>query len=94
LQESRKKIQAKKLGKSKAAASEQSQGPRKGGHVITPKKACVVQQRKLKKDLEVGTQKKLERDVVMKASTSVPKKLALMKTPGKEKGPASAKTPS
>ncbi|XP_049733049.1 leydig cell tumor 10 kDa protein homolog [Elephas maximus indicus] len=91
------KFQAKKPGKKKAgeaAASEQSRGPRKGGRVIAPKKARVVQQRKLKKDLEVGIRKKIEHDVVMKASTSLPKKLALLKAPGKKKGTASAKTPS
>ena len=42
------KFQAQKP-KSKAAAAERSRGPRKGGRVIAPKKARVVQQQKLKK---------------------------------------------
>ncbi|XP_004389829.1 leydig cell tumor 10 kDa protein homolog [Trichechus manatus latirostris] len=90
------KFQAKKPGKSKAAAaaSERNRGPRKGGRVIAPKKARVVQQRKLKKDLEVGIRKKIEHDVVMKASSSLPKKLALLQAAGKKKEMASAKTSS
>ncbi|XP_029772466.1 leydig cell tumor 10 kDa protein homolog [Suricata suricatta] len=45
------KFQAKKPAKSKAAAaaSERTRGPRKGGRVIAPKKARIVQQQKLKK---------------------------------------------
>ncbi|XP_054575699.1 leydig cell tumor 10 kDa protein homolog [Eptesicus fuscus] len=52
---------------------------RKGGRGTTPKKVHIVQQRKLKKDLEVRFRKKTEHDVVMKASTSLPKKLAFLK---------------
>ncbi|XP_003123395.1 leydig cell tumor 10 kDa protein homolog [Sus scrofa] len=92
------KFQAQKPGKSKtaAAASERNRGPRKGGRVIAPKKARIVQQQKLKKNLEVGIRKKIEHDVVMKASTSLPKKLALLKAPTKKKAAAasSTKTPS
>ncbi|KAK2500571.1 hypothetical protein MC885_020958, partial [Smutsia gigantea] len=44
------KFQAQKPAKSKAAtASERNRGPRKGGRVIAPKKARIVQQRKLQK---------------------------------------------
>lgn len=64
------------------------------GRVIAPKKARIVQQRKLKKELEVGIRKKIEHDVVMKASSSLPKRLALLKTQGKKKGAASDKMPS
>nr|XP_044608951.1 leydig cell tumor 10 kDa protein homolog [Equus asinus] len=94
------KFQARKPAKSKAAAaaaaaSERNRGPRKGGRVIAPKKARIVQQRKLRKDLEVGIRKKIEHDVVMKASSSLPKKLALLKAPAKKKEAASSsKTPS
>ncbi|XP_003275655.1 leydig cell tumor 10 kDa protein homolog [Nomascus leucogenys] len=93
------KFQAHKPTKSKtaAAASEKNRGPRKGGRVIAPKKARVVQQQKLKKNLEVGIRKKIEHDVVMKASSSLPKNLALLKAPAKKKGAAAAtssKTPS
>lgn len=48
-------------------------------------------------DLEVGIRKKIEHDVVMKASTSLPKKLALLKGPTKKREAASSsstKTPS
>lgn len=48
-------------------------------------------------DLEVGIRKKIEHDVVMKASTSLPKKLALLKATAKRKEAASSsstKTPS
>ncbi|EHH29706.1 Leydig cell tumor 10 kDa protein-like protein [Macaca mulatta] len=93
------KFQARKPAKSKtaAAASEKNRGPRKGGRVIAPKKARVVQQQKLKKNLEVGIRKKIEHDVVMKASSSLPKKLALLKAPAKKNGAAAAtssETPS
>ncbi|ELK06742.1 leydig cell tumor 10 kDa protein homolog [Pteropus alecto] len=87
------KFQARKPVKSKTAtvaASERNRGPRKGGRVIAPKKAHIVQQRKLKKDLEVGIRKKIEHDVVMKASTSLPKKLALLKGPTKKREAASS----
>ncbi|XP_027944598.1 leydig cell tumor 10 kDa protein homolog [Eumetopias jubatus] len=92
------KFQPRKPGKSKAAAaaSERNRGPRKGGRVIAPKKSRIVQQRKLKKDLEVGIRKKIEHDVVMKASSSLPKKLALVKVPAKKEAASSSstKTPS
>eukprot|EP00069_Balaena_mysticetus_P005512 bmy_04845T0 len=84
------KFQARKPAKSKtaAAASERNRGPRKGGLVIAPKKARI--------NLEVGIRKKIEHDVLMKASTSLPKKLALLKAPTKKKAaaPSSTKTPS
>ncbi|KAM4887113.1 leydig cell tumor 10 kDa protein homolog [Thomomys bottae] len=91
------KFQAPKPGKSKktaATAAGRSQGPKKGARVIAPKKARVVQQRKLRKDLEVGIRKKIEHDLVMKASSSLPKKLALLREPGKKKGAAAGPTPS
>ncbi|XP_029071402.1 leydig cell tumor 10 kDa protein homolog [Monodon monoceros] len=92
------KFQARKPAKSKTAAtaSERNRGLRKGGLVIAPKKARIVQQQKLKKNLEVGIRKKIEHDVLMKASTSLPKKLALLKAPTKKKAaaPSSTKTAS
>uniref|UniRef100_A0ACB8ELK1 Uncharacterized protein n=1 Tax=Sphaerodactylus townsendi TaxID=933632 RepID=A0ACB8ELK1_9SAUR len=64
-----------------------------GGRIIAPKKARVIQQQKLKKNLEVGIRKKIEHEVVMKANASQPKKLSLLKTPKaeakKEPGPSS-----
>uniref|UniRef100_A0A2K6MVC1 Leydig cell tumor 10 kDa protein homolog n=1 Tax=Rhinopithecus bieti TaxID=61621 RepID=A0A2K6MVC1_RHIBE len=65
-------------------------GPRKGGSVMAPKKARVVQQQKLKRNLEVGIRKKIEHDVVMRASSSLRKKLALPKTPAKQNAAAAA----
>lgn len=41
-------------------------------------------------NLEVGIRKKIEHDVVMKASTSLPKKLALLKGPTKKREAASS----
>ncbi|XP_008853655.2 leydig cell tumor 10 kDa protein homolog isoform X1 [Nannospalax galili] len=74
---------------------ERSRRPRKGGQIIAPKKARVVQQQKLKKSLEVGIRKKIEHDVVMKASSSLPKKLALLKGVAKKRGAATSnKMPS
>ncbi|XP_049644491.1 leydig cell tumor 10 kDa protein homolog [Suncus etruscus] len=86
------KFQARRPGKSKAgtAAAERSRAPKKGGRIIAPKKARVVQQQKVKKDLEVAIRKKIEHEVTMKASSSLPKKLALLKgMPDKKKGASS-----
>lgn len=45
--------------------------------------------------LEVGIRKKIEHDVVMKASSNLPKKLALLKGASKKTGAATpGKTPS
>ncbi|XP_068926002.1 leydig cell tumor 10 kDa protein homolog [Petaurus breviceps papuanus] len=79
------KSQARRPAKkaSLATASSACQGPKKEGRIIVSKKARVVQQQKLKKDLEVGIRKKTEHEVMMKASTSLPKKLALLKAPEK-----------
>ncbi|KAG6930324.1 chromosome 19 orf 53, partial [Chelydra serpentina] len=41
------------------------------------------QQQKLKKNLEVGIRKKIEHEVMMKASTSMAKKLTVVKAPDK-----------
>ncbi|XP_052576599.1 leydig cell tumor 10 kDa protein-like [Peromyscus californicus insignis] len=89
------KFQAQKPKSRAAAAAERSRGPRIGGRVITPKKARAVQQQKLKKSLEVGIRKKIEHDVVMKANSGLPKKLALLKGASKKTGAtAPSKTPS
>lgn len=77
------KFQAQRPSMSKTvavvAALEWNQGPRKGGRVIAPKKARIVQQQKLQKGLEGGIRKKTERDV--KARASLPKKLVPLKAP-------------
>ncbi|XP_015262693.1 PREDICTED: leydig cell tumor 10 kDa protein homolog [Gekko japonicus] len=54
------------------------------GRIIAPKKSRVIQQQKLKKNLEVGIRKKIEHEVVMKANANQPKKLTLLKTPKAE----------
>ncbi|XP_074059670.1 leydig cell tumor 10 kDa protein homolog [Macrotis lagotis] len=79
------KFQGRKPAKkaSAATASSTCRGPKKGGRMIAPKKARVIQQQKLKKNLEVGIRKKIEHEVMMKASSSLPKKLALLKAPNK-----------
>uniref|UniRef100_A0A2K5EXS5 Leydig cell tumor 10 kDa protein homolog n=1 Tax=Aotus nancymaae TaxID=37293 RepID=A0A2K5EXS5_AOTNA len=78
------KFQAHKPAKSKTAAAASEKN--RGGRVIAPKKARVVQQQKLKKNLEVRIRKKSEHDVIMKASSSLPKKLALLKAQAKKQG--------
>ncbi|MGH0169952.1 UNVERIFIED_CONTAM: hypothetical protein FKN15_077199 [Acipenser sinensis] len=47
--------------------------------VIAPKKAHVVQQQKLKKNLEVAIRNKIEHEVTMKASSNLHKKLSVVK---------------
>ncbi|KAL1766691.1 hypothetical protein HispidOSU_019609 [Sigmodon hispidus] len=89
------KFQAQKPKSKTSAAAERSRGSRKGGLIIAPKKARVLQQQKLKKSLEVGIRKKIECDVVMKANSSLPKKLALLKGSSKKTGGTiPSKTPS
>ncbi|XP_048377963.1 leydig cell tumor 10 kDa protein homolog [Stegostoma tigrinum] len=58
--------------------------PRKGGRIIAPKKTQVVQQQKLKKNLEVAIRNKIEHDVTMKASSNMPKKLNIVKAQQKK----------
>ncbi|XP_072458264.1 leydig cell tumor 10 kDa protein homolog [Notamacropus eugenii] len=79
------KFQARRPAKKVSATSASSacRGPKKGARIIAPKKARVIQQQKLKKGLEIGIRKKIEHEVMMKASTSLPKKLALLKAPEK-----------
>ncbi|XP_073716282.1 leydig cell tumor 10 kDa protein homolog [Misgurnus anguillicaudatus] len=62
-------------------------GPKKGGRIIAPKKAQVVQQQKLKKGLEVAIRNKIEHEVTQRASSSLHKKLSVLKTPGGRGGP-------
>ncbi|MGH0135387.1 UNVERIFIED_CONTAM: hypothetical protein FKN15_031254 [Acipenser sinensis] len=56
-----------------------NKGPKKGGRVIAPKKAHVVQHQKLKKNLEVAIRNKIEHEVTMKASSNLHKKLSVVK---------------
>ncbi|XP_051983236.1 leydig cell tumor 10 kDa protein homolog [Xyrauchen texanus] len=59
---------------------DKTKGPKKGGRIIAPKKAHVVQQQKLKKDLEVAIRNKIEQEVTQRASNSMHKKLSVLKT--------------
>uniref|UniRef100_A0A8C9UNZ4 Leydig cell tumor 10 kDa protein homolog n=1 Tax=Spermophilus dauricus TaxID=99837 RepID=A0A8C9UNZ4_SPEDA len=92
------KFQAQKPAKSKtaAAASERNRGPRKGGE---KRVAALLSHLGFlwlpPQDLEVGIRKKIEHDVVMKASSSLPKRLALLRAPAKKKGAsATSRKPS
>ncbi|XP_067877222.1 leydig cell tumor 10 kDa protein homolog [Heterodontus francisci] len=60
-------------------------GLRKGGRIIAPKKTQVVQQQKLKKNLEVAIRNKIEHDITMKASSNMHKKLKIVKAPQKQR---------
>ncbi|XP_068280681.1 leydig cell tumor 10 kDa protein homolog [Nyctibius grandis] len=75
------KAAAKRPGRAAAAAETRARGPRKGGRTIAPKKLRVIQQQKLKKRLEVGIRMKIEHEAVQRASTGLPKKLALVAAP-------------
>ncbi|XP_064355295.1 leydig cell tumor 10 kDa protein homolog [Dromaius novaehollandiae] len=80
----RPKAAAKRPGKAAAAAATAARGvrgPRKGGRTIAPKKVRVIQQQKLKKSLEVSVRMKIEHEAVMRAGSSLPRKLALLKAP-------------
>uniref|UniRef100_A0A8C2N358 Leydig cell tumor 10 kDa protein-like n=1 Tax=Cricetulus griseus TaxID=10029 RepID=A0A8C2N358_CRIGR len=76
------KFQAQKPKSKAVAAAEQSREPRKGGRVTAPKKARIFR-------------KKTEHDVVMKANSSLLKKLTLLKGASKKTGAITPnKTPS
>ncbi|XP_070597606.1 leydig cell tumor 10 kDa protein homolog [Erythrolamprus reginae] len=83
------KFKARKTAAAGKKAAAAARGPRKGGRVIAPKKTRVIQQQKVKKNLEVTIRTKIEHEVVMKASTKLAKKLSLLKAPKvkTEKGP-------
>ncbi|XP_036413553.1 leydig cell tumor 10 kDa protein homolog [Colossoma macropomum] len=69
-------------------------GLKKGGRIIAPKKAKVVQQQKLKKDLDVAIRNKIEQEITQKASTSLHKKLSVLKTPPAKEGAGGPPKPS
>ncbi|XP_066516837.1 leydig cell tumor 10 kDa protein homolog [Hoplias malabaricus] len=84
------KLKAQRPGGAKKPQNK-PRGPKKGGRVIAPKKAKVVQQQKLKKSLDVAIRNKIEEEVTQRASTSLHKKLSVLKTPqgkGAEAGPS------
>ncbi|KAM4603492.1 leydig cell tumor 10 kDa protein homolog [Polymixia lowei] len=84
------KFKAQRPGGSKKPQQNKQKGPKKGGRIIAPKKAQVVQQQKLKKGLEVAIRNKIEQEVTQKASSSLHKKLSVLKGPdgkGTSRGP-------
>ncbi|XP_029950827.1 UPF0390 protein zgc136864-like [Salarias fasciatus] len=86
---------SKKFKSQRPAAKKQTQkqkGPKKGGRIIAPKKAQVVQQQKLKKGLEVAIRNKIEQEVTQKASSSLHKRLSVLKAP-ESKGKPAAPSP-
>ncbi|KAF7657065.1 hypothetical protein LDENG_00032410 [Lucifuga dentata] len=91
------KFKAQNPGAAKKHQQNKQKGPKKGGRVIAPKKAKVVQQRKLKKGLEVAIRNKIEQEVTQKASSSLHKPLSVLKgsdskgTPGVARPGASSK---
>ncbi|XP_053712247.1 UPF0390 protein zgc136864-like [Synchiropus splendidus] len=87
-----KKFKAQKPGVSKKNQQRNVKGPKKGGRIIAPKKAQVVQQQKLKQGLEVAIRNKIEQEVTQKASSSLHKPLSVVKGPeGKAKPGGSSK---
>ncbi|MED6278774.1 hypothetical protein ILYODFUR_000345 [Ilyodon furcidens] len=74
-----KKFKVQRPGASKKPQQNKQKGPKKGGRIIAPKKAQVVQQQKLKKGLEVAIRNKIEQEVTQKASSSLHKPLAVVK---------------
>nr|XP_042700303.1 leydig cell tumor 10 kDa protein homolog [Chrysemys picta bellii] len=91
------KFQAQKPGGGKKAAAPQGvRGPRKGGERpgggARPKFASRLLPLQT---LEVGIRKKIEHEVMMKASTSMAKKLTVLKAPekGAKKKGQSSKSP-
>ncbi|XP_018616810.1 leydig cell tumor 10 kDa protein homolog [Scleropages formosus] len=67
-------------GVKKQQQQHKQKGPKKGGRVIAPKKAHVVQQQKLKKGLEVAIRNRIEQEVTQRASSSLHKSLNVLKS--------------
>ncbi|KAM8842759.1 leydig cell tumor 10 kDa protein homolog [Synchiropus picturatus] len=87
-----KKFKAQKPGTSKKNQQRNQKGPKKGGRIIAPKKAQVVQQQKCVCGLEVAIRNKIEQEVTQKASSSLHKPLSVVKGPeGKAKPGGSSK---
>ncbi|XP_075895128.1 leydig cell tumor 10 kDa protein homolog [Nelusetta ayraudi] len=86
------KFKAQRAGGAKKQHQSKQKGPKKGGRIIAPKKAQVVQQQKLKKGLEVAIRNKIEQEVTQKASSSLHKPLSVVKGPD-SKGSAGAARP-
>ncbi|XP_071771391.1 leydig cell tumor 10 kDa protein homolog [Centroberyx gerrardi] len=81
------KFKAQRPGGSKKPQQNKQKGPKKGGRVIAPKKTQVVQQQKLKKGLEVAIRNKIEQEVTHRASSSLHKRLSVLKGPEGKSAP-------
>ncbi|XP_067296842.1 leydig cell tumor 10 kDa protein homolog [Pseudorasbora parva] len=77
-----------------AKKPQKPKGLKKGGRIIAPKKAQVVQQQKLKKGLEVAIRNRIEHEVTQKASLSLHKKLSVLKTPAGKSGTGGPSKPA
>lgn len=86
------KFKAQRPGAAKKQQNKQK-GPKKGGRIIAPKKAQIVEQQKLKKGLEVAIRNRIEQEVTQKASSSLHKPLSVIKAPP-PKGPTQPGTSS
>ncbi|KAK2909359.1 hypothetical protein QQF64_000516 [Cirrhinus molitorella] len=89
----KKKFKAQRPGGAKKQHHKPT-GLKKGGRIIAPRKAQVVQQQKLKKSLDVAIRNRIEQEVTQKASTSLHKKLSVLKTPEAKSGTAGPSKPA
>ncbi|KAL3067275.1 leydig cell tumor 10 kDa protein homolog [Trematomus bernacchii] len=74
-----KKFKVQRPGISKKPHPTKPKGQRKGGRLIAPKKAHVVEEQKLKKALEIAIRNKIEMEVTHRASTCLHKPLSVVK---------------
>ncbi|TNN69427.1 UPF0390 protein [Liparis tanakae] len=82
-----KKFKTQRPGADKKAHHIKPKGPRKGGRSIAPKKTQVVEQQKLKKNLEVAIRNNIEKEVTQKASLTLHKPLSLVKGAERKRKP-------
>ncbi|XP_037546137.1 leydig cell tumor 10 kDa protein homolog [Nematolebias whitei] len=87
----KKKFNAQRPGGNKKPQQNKQKGPKKGGRIIAPKKAKVVQQQKLKKGLDVAIRNKIEQEVTQKASSSLHKPLSVVKGAERKGNPGAAR---
>uniref|UniRef100_A0A3Q3XH37 Leydig cell tumor 10 kDa protein homolog n=1 Tax=Mola mola TaxID=94237 RepID=A0A3Q3XH37_MOLML len=85
------KFKAQRPGAPKKQHQNKNKGPKKGGRIIAPKKAQVVQQQKLKKGLEVAIRNKIEQEVTLKASSKLHKSLSVVKGPEGKGNPGASR---
>ncbi|KAM4585008.1 leydig cell tumor 10 kDa protein homolog [Odontesthes bonariensis] len=86
-----KKFKPQRPGAAKKHHQNKPKGLKKGGRIIAPKKAQVVEQQKLKKGLEVAIRNKIEQEVTQRASSKLHKPLSVVKGPEKKGNPGAAR---